>query len=215
MRYHRIPDETIRRLPVYLRSLAGFAERRHTHVSSGSLADSVGVNSWQVRKDFSYFGDFGTRGVGYDIARLTREIKKILRLNVTRRAVLVGVGDLGSALLAYPGFDAYGQDIVAAFDVDPGKIGKIINGVLIEDARRIDTLKNRKISLAILAVPRTAAQAAVDQLVAAGIKGILNFASCKVSTPKRVKVISLDIAMELARLPYYMPRAGRGEEEPG
>jgi redox-sensing transcriptional repressor len=212
MRYHRIPDETIRRLPVYLRSLAGFAGRGHTHVSSGSLANSVGVNSWQVRKDFSYFGDFGTRGVGYDIARLAREIKKILRLDVTRKAALVGVGDLGSALLAYPGFGAYGQDIAAAFDTDPEKIGRTINGVTVEDAAGIDTLKDRKINLAIVAVPRTAAQAVVDQLVAVGIKGILNFAPRRINAPKRVKVITLDIAMELARLPYYIPRAGRGEE---
>ena len=181
-------------------------------ISSRSLADFVGVNSWQIRKDFSYFGDFGTRGVGYDIERLAREIKKILRLDVIRRAVLIGVGDLGSALLAYPGFGIYGLDIAAAFDVDPKKIGRTLNGVTIEDFTRIDTMKDRDISLAIIAVPRAAAQLAVDKLVAAGIKGILNFAPCKVSVPRRVKVITLDIAMELARLPYYIPRAGRVDE---
>ena len=212
MRYHKIPDETIRRLPVYLRGLMVSANHGHRSISSGSLADFVGVNSWQIRKDFSYFGDFGTRGVGYNIERLAKEIKKILRLDVIRRAVLVGVGDLGSALLAYPGFGVYGLDIVAAFDVDPKKIGRTMNGVTIEDFTRIATLKERDISLAIIAVPRTEAQPAVDRLVAAGIKGILNFAPCKVSIPKRIKVITLDIAMELARLPYYMPRAGRTEE---
>jgi redox-sensing transcriptional repressor len=212
MRYHKVPDETVRRLPVYLRGLMVSAGHGDKCISSRSLAESVGVDSWQIRKDFSYFGDFGTRGVGYDTEKLAREIKKILRLDVIRRAALVGVGDLGSALLAYPGFGVFGLDIVAAFDIDPTKIGKTANGVTIEDFAQIDTLKGRDISLAIVAVPRAAAQPAVDKLVTAGIKGVLNFAPCKVSVPKRVKVITLDIAMELARLPYYIPRAGRAEE---
>jgi len=211
MRYHRIPDETVRRLPIYLRGLMVSADLGHEHISSQSLADFVGVQSSQIRKDFSYFGDFGTRGVGYNIEKLAREIKKILRLDVIRRAALVGVGDLGSALLAYPGFGGYGLDIVAAFDVDPAKIGRAINGIRIEDASGIDGLGRRGISLAIVAVPRAAAQATVDKLATAGIRGILNFAPCKILVPRRVKVITLDIAMELARLPYYMPAGGSSE----
>jgi redox-sensing transcriptional repressor len=206
MRYHRIPDETVRRLPIYLRGLMVSAGQGLDHISSQSLADFVGVNSWQIRKDFSYFGDFGTPGVGYNIDKLAKGIKKILRLDVIRKAALVGVGDLGSALLGYPGFKIYGLDIVAAFDVDPDKVGSMVSGIEIEDAARIDTLRQREISLAIVAVPRTAAQLTVDKLAAAGVRGILNFAPCKVSAPKRVKVITLDIAMELARLPYYIPR---------
>jgi len=205
MRYHKIPDETVRRLPIYLRGLMVSADQGREHISSKSLADYVGVHSWQIRKDFSYFGDFGTPGVGYHIERLAREIKKILRLDVIRRTALVGVGDLGSALLAYPGFRTYGLDIVAAFDVDSRKVGKRISEVKVENLSGIETLKERKISLAIVAVPREAAQRTVDSLVAAGVKGILNFAPCKLAAPKRVKVITLDIAMELARLPYYMP----------
>lgn len=211
MRYHRIPDETVRRLPIYLRGLMVSADLGHEHISSQSLADFVGVQSWQIRKDFSYFGDFGTRGVGYNIEKLAREIKKILRLDVIRKAALVGVGDLGSALLAYPGFGAYGLDIVAAFDVDPRKVGNMVNGVLVEDPSRIGTLSERGISLAIVAVPRAAAQPTVDRLVEAGIRGVLNFAPCKVVVPRRVKLITLDIAMELARLPYYMPTGGPSE----
>ena len=172
------------------------AEKGDEHISSQSLAASVGVHSWQIRKDFSYFGDFG---------KLAREIQRILRLDVIKRAALVGVGDLGSALLAYPGFGTYGLDIVAAFDIDPQKIGRTISGVEIEDVSGIDSLVQRSIFLAIVAVPRQVAQGTVDRLVAAGIKGVLNFAPCKVEAPKRVKVITLDIAMELARLPYYMP----------
>jgi redox-sensing transcriptional repressor len=207
MRYRKIPDETVRRLPIYLRALTVSASQGWEHISSQALADFVGVNPWQIRKDFSYFGDFGTPGVGYQIAKLASEIKKILRLDVIRKAALVGVGDLGSALLAYPGFNLYGLTIVAAFDIDPKKIGQVMNGVEIEDAAGLASLRPRGISLALVAVPRAAAQATVDALVAAGVRGILNFAPCKVSVPKRVKVITLDIAMELARLPYYIPRA--------
>ncbi|MBN2130601.1 MAG: redox-sensing transcriptional repressor Rex [Sedimentisphaerales bacterium] len=205
MRYHKIPDETVRRLPIYLRGLMLSATQGREHISSKSLADFVGVNSWQIRKDFSYFGDFGTPGVGYNIESLAKQIKKILRLDVIRKAALVGVGDLGSALLAYPGFRTYGLDIVAAFDVDPKKIGQTVNGVKIENITRIATLQERGISLGIVAVPHTAGQFTVDKLAEAGVRGILNFAPCKIEAPRRVKVITLDIAMELARLPYYMP----------
>jgi redox-sensing transcriptional repressor len=214
MRFHKIPDETVRRLPIYLRGLMVSADQGHKHISSQALADFVGVQSWQIRKDFSYFGDFGTRGVGYHIEKLAREIKRILRLDVIRKAALVGVGDLGSALLAYPGFGAYGLDIVAAFDIDPEKIGTAINGIRVEDPSGIDTLSERGISLAIVAVPRSEAQSTIDRLVEAGVRGILNFAPCKVVAPRRVKVITLDIAMELARLPYYMPAGGSSEHPP-
>jgi redox-sensing transcriptional repressor len=206
MRYHKIPDETVRRLPIYLRGLMVSADQGREHISSQALADFVGVDAWQIRKDLSYFGDFGTPGVGYNIEKLARGIKKTLRLDVVRRAALVGVGDLGSALLTYPGFRMYGLDIVAAFDIDPTKVGEVVNGIEIESAAKLDTLKRREITLAIIAVPRAAAQGTVDGLVAAGVKGILNFAPCKLTAPRRVKVITLDIAMELARLPYYMPR---------
>jgi len=192
-------------LPIYLRGLMLSATQGCEHISSKSLADFVGVNSWQIRKDFSYFGDFGTPGVGYNIERLAKEIKKILRLDVIRRAALVGVGYLGSALLAYPGFRTYGLDIVAAFDIDPAKIGSTVSGVKVEKITRLGTLQERGINLGIVAVPQGAAQFTVDKLVGVGVRGILNFAPCKVDAPRRVKVITLDIAMELARLPYYMP----------
>lgn len=192
-------------MPIYLRGLMLTARQGCEHISSKSLADFVGVNSWQIRKDFSYFGDFGTPGVGYNIERLAKEIKKILRLDVIRRAALVGVGYLGSALLAYPGFRTYGLDIVAAFDIDPAKIGSTVSGVKVEKITRLGTLQERGINLGIVAVPQGAAQFTVDKLVGVGVRGILNFAPCKVDAPRRVKVITLDIAMELARLPYYMP----------
>jgi redox-sensing transcriptional repressor len=205
MRYHKIPDETIRRLPIYLRGLLFLSEQGKQSASSRDMADFLGVNPWQIRKDFSYFGEFGVPGVGYKIEKLAKEIKKILKLDVIRKAALIGVGNLGSAVLAYTGFRIYGFDIAAAFDNNPKKISRKIGDIVIEDAANLSSLKKRKINLAIIAVPRTAAQQIADALVKVGIKGILNFSPCYITVPKRVKVITIDIAMDLARLPYYMP----------
>jgi redox-sensing transcriptional repressor len=205
MRYHKIPDEAVRRLPVYLRALLFSSEQGQGNVSSRDLANFVGVNPWQIRKDFSYFGEFGTPGVGYNIEKLAKEIKKILKLDIAPKAALVGVGNLGSAILAYTGFGIYGFNIAAAFDVDPKKIGRKIKDVVIENTCNLQTLKKRKINLAIIAVPRDSAQQTADALVKAGVKGILNFSPCHITVPKKVKVITIDIAMDLARLPYYMP----------
>jgi redox-sensing transcriptional repressor len=205
MKYCRIPDETIRRLPIYLRALLFSEDKGQSHISSRALGVFVGVNSAQIRKDFSYFGGFGTPGVGYSTGKLTKQIKKILKLDVVQRVALVGVGNLGSAILAYPGFKIYGFDIAAAFDNNPKKIRKKINNILVESASRIATLKKRGINLAIIAVPADAAQGTAETLVEAGIKGILNFSPCYIAVPKKVKVITIDIAMDLARLPYYMP----------
>ncbi|MHC4070257.1 MAG: redox-sensing transcriptional repressor Rex [Planctomycetota bacterium] len=205
MRYHKIPDQTVQRLPIYLRGLMVSSEHGHNSISSKDLAEFVGVTPWQIRKDFSYFGDFGTRGVGYNIENLAKEIKKILRLNIVHRVALVGVGNLGSAVLAYPGFRTYGLDIAAAFDSDAEKIGNKINGVVIEDVSNIRSLKERNMDLAIITVPREAAQATADALVEAGVRGILKFSPCYITVPRKVKVIRIDIAMDLARLPYYMP----------
>ena len=192
-------------MPVYLRGLLFLAENGRESVSSRNLAELLGVNAWQIRKDFSYFGDFGTRGVGYEIKTLTSQIKKILRLDIGRKIAVVGIGNLGSAVLAYRGFGIYGFAIAAAFDSDPGKIGKKIGNVEIEDVANLGTLKRRKIDLAIITVPQDAAQATADRLVEAGIRAILNFSPCYITVPKKVKVITIDIAMDLARLPYYMP----------
>jgi len=205
MRYRKIPDETIRRLSIYLRGLLSLSEQGQQSVSSRNLADFLGINPWQIRKDFSYFGGFGTPGVGYNTEKLIKQINKILKLDVAHKAALVGVGNLGSAVLAYPGFKIYGFDIVAAFDTDPKKIGRKVKNITIEDVSNLQTLKKQKISLAIIAVPSDAAQQTADALVKAGVKGILNFSPCYITVPKKVKVTTIDIAMDLARLPYYMP----------
>ena len=124
MRYRKIPDEAVRRLPIYLRRLLSSPQGSQQNITSQKLADLLGVDPWQIRKDFSYFGDFGTPGIGYNIEKLIKQIKKNLKLNVDHKVVLVGAGNLGRAILAFPGFKIYGFDIVAIYDKDLQKIGK-------------------------------------------------------------------------------------------
>jgi len=204
MRYRKIPDETVRRLPVYLRALFILGRQGQTGTSSTELAAMVAVNPWQVRKDFSYFGAFGKRGSGYEIDNLRKKITKILRLDTSRKVALVGVGNLGSALLAYGGFETYGFDIVTAYDCDPKKVGKKMYNIKVEDIANLKDLKKDTIDLAIIAVPGSAAQRIADKLVKAGVKGILNFSPRHIQVPKRIKVITIDIGMDLACLPYYV-----------
>ena len=143
--------------------------------------------------------------MGYKIEILVKQIKKILKLDVVQKAALVGVGNLDSAVLAYQGFGTYGFDIAVAFDANPKKVGNKIKNIVIEDISNLPTLKRRKIKRAIITVPRKAAQKIADKLVKAGVKGILNFSPCYITVPKKVKVITIDIAMDLACLPYYLP----------
>jgi len=205
VRYRKIPDETVRRLPVYLRGALHLSRGGVERTSSKELADLLGVEPWQIRKDFSYFGDFGTRGVGYDLRSLVARINKILRLNAGHKAALVGVGNLGSALLAFPGFRMFGLEVAAAFDIDKRKIGRRKAGVLVEDVTSLRYLNRRGIHLGIIAVPETASQEVADALVNTGVKGILNFAPRYIVVSRGVKLITIDIAMDLARLPYYVP----------
>ena len=205
MRYHKVPDKTIRRLPIYLRGLLFLSEQGQQGVSSRNLAGCLGIDPSQIRKDFSYFGDFGTPGIGYKIEKLTKQINKILKLNVVRRVALVGVGKLGLVVLEYPGFGRYNFDIAAVFDTDPKKIGGKVKDVTIEDVSNLRTLRRRKINLAIITVPRDAAQQTADALVRAGVRGILNFSPSYITVPEKVKMITIDIAMDLACLPYYIP----------
>ncbi|MDH7600501.1 MAG: redox-sensing transcriptional repressor Rex [Sedimentisphaerales bacterium] len=204
MRYARIPDQAVQRLAMYLRAVLVLQDRGIWHVSSKDLAGQVGVNDWQVRKDFSYFGELGTPGVGYDLRKLQRDIRRILRLDKKRSAILVGVGNLGKAILAYGGFARYGLRIMAAFDNDPQKVGKVVNGIRIQDVSMLKRIASGKVSLAILAIPAASAQEVVDCLVDAGIKGILSFAPCPLKVPKKVRVVGIDIAMHLATMPYYL-----------
>jgi redox-sensing transcriptional repressor len=204
MKYLRIPKETVRRLPFYLRGLLRLSDEGVTRVSSQDVAGLLGVKPWLVRKDLSYFGDFGKPGVGYDLAELIQHIRAILKLDRANRAVLVGAGSLGSALLEFPGFEKYGLEIAFAFDCDPQRIGGRIGGVVIEDVAHLASVEQRDVNLGIVAVPQQVAQEVVDTLVHAGIKGLLSFSSLYIVAPDDVKVLTIDIAMDLARLPYYL-----------
>jgi redox-sensing transcriptional repressor len=206
MRYQKIPSETIRRLPLYLRGLMRLRDDGKQRISSKTLADYISANAWQIRKDFSYFGGFGKPGVGYDIGTLIKQISKVLKLESGHRAALVGVGNLGSAVLAYQGFKDFGLEIVSAFDVDENKIGSKIAGIKIEEISNIPKLGQRNVDLGIITVPERNAQEIADLLVEAGVRGILNFSPMYLSVPKRIKVITIDIAIYLASLPYYIPR---------
>ncbi len=173
-------------------------------ISSNQLAERLGLNPPQIRKDLSYFGAFGTRGVGYPVTSTADQIRGILKLDVAQKAVLVGAGRLGAAIAEYPGFASFGFDISAIFDNDPSKIGTKIGTNVVEDVAKIDTIKDRDIHLAILAIPADAAQPVVNGLADCRIKGILNLSACYLTVPESVKVVTIDLAMELGTLPYYM-----------
>ncbi|MCE5185659.1 MAG: redox-sensing transcriptional repressor Rex [Planctomycetaceae bacterium] len=204
MKYRKIPEETIRRMPRYLRAFSTLQSENQGYISSQLLAERLHLNPPQIRKDLSYFGAFGTRGIGYPVQSTAEQIRSILKLNITQRAALVGAGRLGTAIASYHGFSLFGFDIAAVFDNDRQKIGRRIGGRTIEDVSRIGSVGSRGIQLAILAVPAEAAQTCADQLIKAGIKGILSLSPCYLETPKRIKVISIDLAMELGTLPYYL-----------
>jgi len=205
MKKIRVPVESVKRLSLYLRNLNYIAQEGIEIVSSDELAQDIYVSAAQVRKDLSYFGDFGRRGVGYNVQSLISEIKSVLGLDKKWPVALIGVGRLGSALLNYPGFEEFGFQISIAFDTNPKKIGKIYKGVKVEDSSRIEKIiKKEKIKIAIIAVPAPAAQKMVDALIRAGIKAILNFSPRYLSIPENVNIKTVDIAMELGNLAYYL-----------
>ncbi|HPD45568.1 MAG TPA: redox-sensing transcriptional repressor Rex [Anaerohalosphaeraceae bacterium] len=210
----RVPNETIRRLPMYLRALLVCPADKRI-ISSDELADHVGLNSPQVRKDLSYFGAFGTPGVGYDVPQLTERIRDILGIQQAPRVALVGAGKLGRALVFFEGFKMYGFEIAAVFDNSPRKIGRKIGNLTVESLASIGRLDHRDIRLAILAVPAEASQEVAETLVAAGVTGILNMTFCRLKLPPHVKVATIDAAMELGVLPYYMNDAGSDEASAG
>jgi redox-sensing transcriptional repressor len=207
---HRIPERAITRLSIYLRCLEELLADGTLAVSSQQLAERFGLNSAQVRKDLAYFGQFGVRGLGYYTGELKGNLERILGLTQQWEVALVGLGNLGSALLNYRGFRQRGFRLAAAFDNDPSKIGMRIGRVPVFDVERIvPVLKRRRIKMAVIAVPAAAAQAVTDQLVAAGVNAILNFAPTQLSVPKRVKVQHVDLSVMLKTLSFYTTRSAR------
>lgn len=205
MKQVKIPEATIGRLSFYSRFLTKLENDGIETVSSGEIAKGIAGNSAQVRKDFAYFGGFGKRGVGYNVADLNRNIKEILGLNREWKAVIVGMGNLGRALAYYHGFAARGFRIIGLFDNNPSKKGEKINNLEIQDASELETfLEKNPVDIAILTLPGETVQFVVDRVVKKGVKGILNFAPVVVFTEKDVQVRNVDLSVNLEILSYNL-----------
>jgi len=205
MKERKIPKETIDRLPLYLRCLEKLIEGGEENISSKKFSDKLNLNSAQVRKDLSYFGDFGTRGVGYSTQNLASKIREILNLDQKWKMVLAGVGNIGSALLTYTGFDERVFEISMAFDQNPQLVGEEINGVKVEDVSRMEErIGEEDVKLGIIAVPASSAQEVADKMGKGGVKGVLNFAPTLLDLPEGVELAQVDITRELEQLVYYL-----------
>ena len=199
--------ETIRRLSLYLRNLRKFKESNLAVISSGEMSKFSNVSPEQFRRDLSYFGEFGKRGVGYEIERLISELESILGIDKRWRVALVGVGSLGSALLAFEGFSNFNLKIACAFDIDSNKIGKKIYGVKIHSVENLaEVISKDDIEIAIIATLPDVAQHVADKLMNAGIKGILNFAPVALRTKDDVFISDVDMACELESLIFFVDR---------
>jgi redox-sensing transcriptional repressor len=189
---------------VYLRSLVDLPASQET-CSSDQLAAIAGVNSAQVRKDLSHFGSLGTRGVGYNVAELRALLRQSLGLTREYSVVLVGAGNLGSALANYPGFDTWGFDIVAVFDTESDKIGQPAGELTIQHLNGLESVvADRGVSIAIIATPAAAAQEVADRITRSGIRSILNFAPCVLQIPDDVFVRRVDLSTELQILTFHL-----------
>jgi redox-sensing transcriptional repressor len=203
----RIPEATVTRLPVYLRILYELAADHVANVSSERLAELAGVNAAKVRKDLSYLGSYGTRGVGYDVEYLLYQMSRELGLTRDWPVVIVGAGNLGQALANYGGFGERGFPVAALVDVDPAKIGTTVSGTLV---RHLDDLPDivpaKGGTIGVIATPAAAAQQAADRLVRAGVTSILNFAPIVLTVPRGVSLRKVDLAVEMQILSFYQQR---------
>ena len=201
----KAPQMAIRRLSMYYRTLAVLQEQGVESVSSERLAALNGSTAAQVRRDLAYFGSFGRRGVGYDVDTLRAHVQQILGIGEGWPMALVGVGNLGSALLAYDGFPRQGFRIVEAFDSDPRRVGAVIRDVVVKPLDHLkDTIQERQISMALVAVPARAAQAVSEQLIEAGVRCLLNFAPVALRVPSGVYLASVDLSIEVEYLSYLL-----------
>lgn len=202
----KIPKMTVRRLSDYYRILRTLESQGDTEpLSSEKMSRLTGFTAAQVRRDLAYFGSFGKRGVGYDIADLQQSLRAILGIDHAWGLALIGVGNLGTALLSYPGYRAQGFHIVAAFDSDATKHGRRFGNLVVRPLEDLaDTAREHNISMAIVAVPASEAQAVIDTIVGAGIKGILNFAPVKLQVPSGVFLEKVDLSIEIEYLSYLL-----------
>lgn len=205
------PEACIARLSLYVRELSRLGSKQVGFVSSSWLAQQLGLTDAQVRRDLSYFGQFGTSGRGYEVQRLHDRLSTILGVSDrTWNIALAGVGNLGSALLAYRGFRERGFLFKVAMDTDPQKVGRTISEMVIAPFQRLPELvKRHDIRIGLIAVPVEAAQAVCDQFVASGVRAIVNFAPVHLETPPSVWLRVVDLAIELESLAFYLARAAR------
>jgi redox-sensing transcriptional repressor len=200
----------ISRLPIYLRALTHMQAEGVPVTNSKDLGQLLGISSAQIRKDLSHFGEFGKQGTGYHVGYLVEQLRRILKVDREWDVALVGAGAIGHALAHYGGFADRGFCICQIFDNDPEKVGTMINGLEVVDTSRIpEVLPEHGITLAMLAVPASAAQAVTDALVKAGVRGILNYAPINLSVPEHVRVQHIDPVVHLQRITFYVqPPAG-------
>jgi redox-sensing transcriptional repressor len=203
----RIPEATVARLPIYLRSLLEMAQDKTTTVSSERLASLAGVNAAKVRKDLSYLGSYGTRGVGYDVEYLLYQISRQLGLTQDWPVVIVGIGNLGHALANYKGFSARGFRVVALVDADEAKVGERIGDLAVRHLGELgDIVRDEDVAIGVIATPAAAAQDVADCLVEAGVTAILNFAPSVINVPEDVSLRKVDLSIELQILSFYQQR---------
>jgi len=200
-----IPEVVIARLPVYIQKLNQFVREGRENVSSQEMSEQLGVTAAQIRKDLSFFGGFGKQGKGYNVIRLLESLRTILNLNQIWEVVLVGVGNLGQALLSYQGFSHKGFEIVMAFDNDPKIIGKTFAGITVNDVNEMQNhICPRGFPIAILTVPAGNAQEMADQLIRCGVKAILNYAPVTLKVPEGVRLANIDPVLSLQTITYYL-----------
>ena len=205
MKQTKISDAVIRRLPVYLRYLNELRMSDVQTVSSQELGEKLDLNPAQIRKDLAYFGEFGRKGIGYNVAYLIEKIRQILHLDRTLHVGLAGTGNLGRALCNYRTYLNENMKIVALFDADPQKVGMVIQNLRVQPMEElVDTVRERNIKIGMITVPAHEAQRVADQFIAAGVKGILNFAPTVLKAPPGVRIHYADFTAELYSLAYYM-----------
>ncbi len=205
MKTQKIPEATVTRLSVYSRFLSEVEASQIQSISSGEIAEDTGGTPAQVRKDLAYFGDFGTRGVGYNVASLNASIKTILGVDRTWKMILIGAGNLGSALTHYPGFRNRGFEIVAAFDNDVRKIGMTLSGLpILAISEMHDYIRDNDVQIAIITVPGNAAQDVADALYDTDIQGVLNFSPITLTLPNDLPVRNIDLTVSLEVLSFVI-----------
>lgn len=201
-----IPDIVIGRLPIYLRALNRLAQDGHEVTSSHELGQILGISSAQIRKDLSHFGGFGKQGTGYQIAYLEEKLRQVLKVNREWEVVLVGAGDLGTALAHYGGFAERGFNITCVFDSSAEKVGKPLDGYTVQPMDELQaTVSARGIKMAMIAVPAKNAQDVANKLIAAGVRAILNYAPINLNVPSDVRVQYIDPVIHMQRMTYYLP----------